>query len=183
MDKATLENYIGQGFSTHQMAIATGKSQTNIRYWLKKHQLQTTVVTQRQATKFCCTCKKQLHNNQIKFCSNVCKYQNGDTKKSIKLCSEERGTKRKIDLVNLAGGKCQICGYDKNYAALQFHHINPKEKNGSLSIDNLRAVSWDWCLTELKKCQLLCSNCHTEQHNPRFTRMEKVVRPVGLEPT
>lgn len=26
------------------------------------------------------------------------------------------------------GGKCQECGYNKNIAALEFHHINPDEK-------------------------------------------------------
>lgn len=30
------------------------------------------------------------------------------------------------------GGKCQECGYNKNIAALEFHHINPDEKIGAI---------------------------------------------------
>lgn len=30
--------------------------------------------------------------------------------------------------VELKGGKCERCGYDKCLDALEFHHINPEEK-------------------------------------------------------
>ena len=34
----------------------------------------------------------------------------------------------KGNVVALHGGHCVICGYDKNQAALEFHHVNAKEK-------------------------------------------------------
>ena len=41
MNKTELEQYIEQDFSTRLIAKATGKSQTTIKYWLKKFNLKT----------------------------------------------------------------------------------------------------------------------------------------------
>ena len=66
---------------------------------------------------------------------------------------------RKTYLVTLAGGKCIKCGYSKSIAALQFHHINPDEKECRVTGGSLEAA-----LKEIKKCILLCANCHFELH-------------------
>jgi 5-methylcytosine-specific restriction endonuclease McrA len=58
------------------------------------------------------------------------------------------------------GGKCMLCGYSRCTSALQFHHINPFEKDKDLS----RYSSWKTAKEELKKCVLVCSNCHSEIH-------------------
>lgn len=65
--------------------------------------------------------------------------------------------------VALLGGKCSICGYDKCLVALEFHHLNPDEKEFIIT-DKIR--SWDKVEKELSKCILVCSNCHREIHNP-----------------
>jgi hypothetical protein len=31
------------------------------------------------------------------------------------------------------GGECSICGYNKCVAALEFHHLNPSEKDFTIS--------------------------------------------------
>ncbi len=61
------------------------------------------------------------------------------------------------------GGKCQICGYNKCIRALDFHHRDPEKKDFGLSAKGYTR-SWDSVKTELKKCVLLCSNCHREVH-------------------
>lgn len=61
------------------------------------------------------------------------------------------------------GGKCERCGYCKNLAALEFHHLDPTKKDFQLSKGNY--LSWENCLPELDKCQLLCANCHREVHD------------------
>lgn len=172
MDKLILENYINRGFSTHEIAAHTKKSQTNIRYWLKKFDLKTNLSLAYNNVN-CLVCNNPLTNKQVKFCSSQCKYRTDLYKQKNYTAQQRRGHQRKIDLVNLAGGKCQRCGYDKNYSALQFHHINPTDKDGSLDVRLLSTNSWEWCLNEFKKCQLLCSNCHAEHHNPHFNRNEK----------
>jgi len=64
-------------------------------------------------------------------------------------------------LVEEAGGECQVCGYSRCAAALQFHHLNPKEKLFSLSHDSV-ARSIERSRAEAAKCVLLCANCHAE---------------------
>ena len=64
------------------------------------------------------------------------------------------------------GGKCSRCGYDKCEAALQFHHLNPDEKEFTLSKINLNDsnFTFETLLKEADKCILLCANCHAEEH-------------------
>jgi hypothetical protein len=79
---------------------------------------------------------------------------------------KNRGLERKTKLVNSMGGCCQCCGYKNNLAALHFHHVNPKEKIFVLDVRNLTNRKWDCILQEAKKCQVLCANCHAEEHYP-----------------
>jgi len=65
--------------------------------------------------------------------------------------------------VDYKGEKCQCCGYDKYIGALEFHHIDPNEKDFSLSHRGY-CYSWDKVKKELDKCILVCSNCHREIH-------------------
>lgn len=68
--------------------------------------------------------------------------------------------KRKQELVYIMGGKCTLCGYDKCIAALEFHHIDKNQKERQLSNGNCH--SWEEDIKEVKKCALVCSNCHKE---------------------
>ena len=61
------------------------------------------------------------------------------------------------------GKKCQVCGYSRCEAALDFHHLDENKKNFGLS-QNGMTRSWDKTKEELEKCVLLCSNCHRELH-------------------
>lgn len=39
------------------------------------------------------------------------------------------------------GGKCECCKYSKNLAALEFHHINPSEKEFQLDLRHFSNTS------------------------------------------
>ena len=60
------------------------------------------------------------------------------------------------------GGKCCLCGYNKCNGALEFHHINPQEKEFGICTGVIRALEIE--LEEIKKCVLVCANCHREIH-------------------
>jgi hypothetical protein len=64
-------------------------------------------------------------------------------------------------LVQEAGGRCAICGYDRNARALHFHHLDPKTKRLGLSGQGV-TYSLAMLRAEAQKCVLLCSNCHAE---------------------
>lgn len=74
----------------------------------------------------------------------------------------ERQRERKKQAIQYKGGKCEICGYSKCFAALDFHHLDPSAKEFSLSAGKF--TSFARFKTELDKCQLLCANCHREVH-------------------
>jgi DNA invertase Pin-like site-specific DNA recombinase len=59
------------------------------------------------------------------------------------------------------GGQCE-CG-ESHIAALDFHHLDPNEKEFVVAV-LLRTNDWDAIEKELKKCKLVCSNCHRKLH-------------------
>lgn len=84
-----------------------------------------------------------------------------------KKCYERKRRERcfllKQKYIDMMGGSCQSCGYKASRSALQFHHVgNNKDFHICVIIygkNNEKKV-----LTELKKCCLLCSNCHDAYH-------------------
>ena len=71
--------------------------------------------------------------------------------------------KRKRTLIKLKGGKCKVCEIkynNQNACIFDFHHRNPKTKSFLLGLNTLNHKKWALILKEVKKCNLLCSNCH-----------------------
>ena len=71
--------------------------------------------------------------------------------------------KLKRDMVNLMGGACSICKYNKCISALEFHHEKGTKKDNSVGFLISRGCMRK-AREEVKKCILLCSNCHRELH-------------------
>jgi len=70
----------------------------------------------------------------------------------------------KARIIESMGGSCAICGYNKCVSALALHHLDPNSKDFNLSDALKNAKSWDKIVNELRKCALLCHNCHCEVH-------------------
>ena len=58
---------------------------------------------------------------------------------------------------------CKQCGYKKCARALDFHHKDENKKDFILSAKRM-GWSFKTLLKEIKKCDVLCKNCHTELH-------------------
>ena len=120
----------------------------------------------------CLKCDKELITGQRKFCSNVCKcsynyeHNKEEYNENTYMKQKERGVSRKIELIKLLGGKCDICAYNKNIASLVFHHIDPSTKLFSLEMREMSSRPFDVLCKEVNKCRLLCANCHNELHYP-----------------
>ena len=50
---------------------------------------------------------------------------------------QKRRDKTKEILVEYKGGKCEICGYNKCLGALDFHHLDPSQKDFTISNSNI----------------------------------------------
>jgi len=73
--------------------------------------------------------------------------------------------KTKAAAIKFLGGKCMDCGWHGNQATLQFHHTDSKKKD--FAIGNVANKNWDVIKIELKKCLLLCANCHAIKHSTK----------------
>lgn len=113
----------------------------------------------RKRTNKCKTCGSLIRASRV-YCSKACyPHKRGviDGYKHIKKYRK----KIKLLAVDLLGGKCFICGYNKCITALEFHHLDPFEKDFTFS---QYKGSWENNKKELEKCVLLCANCHREVH-------------------
>lgn len=74
----------------------------------------------------------------------------------------ERVKKNRLIIRNLKNA-CEICGEDRWYC-LDFHHKNKKNKEYNIN-EMLYNFSINRILKEIKKCQVVCANCHREIHH------------------
>lgn len=77
-----------------------------------------------------------------------------------------RAKKFKRQCVEFKGSCCVVCGYKKNDAALEFHHVDPAKKEFLITKFKNRSFDKhkDFIVSELNKCLLVCVNCHREIH-------------------
>jgi hypothetical protein len=90
-------------------------------------------------------------------------------KEEISLENKKQVRSAKIDIINFLGGRCKKCGmlYDgKNGAAFDCHHKDPSKKK--FNIGWCGGKSLESILEEVKKCELLCRNCHNILHNGEY---------------
>jgi hypothetical protein len=116
----------------------------------------------------------------LRDCQKIYGYCRGTLLKYIKtrpiglnkLSDDERKNRRvkgvvswrvrtKQKLVEYKGGKCLICGYQKYFGNLTFHHRDPSKKDFQISG---QSISYEKLKCEVDKCELLCHNCHGEVH-------------------
>jgi len=88
----------------------------------------------------------------------ICKQCVGDYYKSNK---QQVFNKRKWFYDIKAELKCERCGFS-HPAALDFHHKDPSKKSFGISAN--KHVGKEKILEEIKKCEVLCSNCHRIEH-------------------
>lgn len=99
--------------------------------------------------------KKIVENKNRKLTDIERKEYNYAHVKSFRKRNKERAVEYK-------GGKCEKCGYDKCISALEFHHLDPTQKDFNPSIN--MNMAWDKIQNEIDKCILVCANCHREIH-------------------
>ena len=73
----------------------------------------------------------------------------------------------KANLLKAFKSQCAICKYDRYQGALEFHHLDPSQKDFTFS--RISSKKWDLLIEEAKKCVCLCSVCHKEFHAGLFS--------------
>lgn len=126
------------------------------------------VITLNNRLRQCKICGKQF---QIidrgwtrKYCYQCSPYENQNCSHAEAVTIKRRAIKNA--LIKFKGGKCERCGYNKCNRALEFHHLDPTQKDFGIS-KNL-SKDFDILKQEVNKCILVCSNCHAEIHNELY---------------
>lgn len=144
------------------------------------------VKPKRKPTKNCKSCGKII-NATRRYCALDCKNSFYKKRKENSLFRKKKSNniavvswrnRQKVRAVEYKGGKCEICGYNKCFRSLQFHHINPKDKLFGIGSSGCTR-SWAKVKNELDKCILVCSNCHGEIHDKILTGEERFELSMG----
>jgi ferredoxin len=59
---------------------------------------------------------------------------------------------------------CEACGSKHPFYVLEFHHRNSEAKDNEISNMISTDYSRDAIVREVKKCMVVCRNCHAEIH-------------------
>ena len=105
-----------------------------------------------------------MQNNYEKYVKpwrikNPEKYKKAKSKENLK---NQLRIKEIIYNAKLSG--CSNCDYNKCFEALEFHHPDPKTKEISIGTGSTKWKSPLKIEKEIKKCIVLCANCHREIH-------------------
>jgi len=166
LTREQLVSLVEQGATQEEMAVKLDRSISTIRHWMQKFGLKTSRHHRHHSaavaacdagfTRFTSTCRRHGQTEFLVFpngCSR-CARCNGEA-------VARRRRRVKQLLVEEAGGRCTLCGYERYVGALQFHHLNPRLKSFALSHEGVTR-SLEKARAEVRKCVLLCSNCHAE---------------------
>jgi len=159
LPREQLEPLVTRGLSQREIGRELGRSQASVRHWLQEYGLETMRAQRRvigQGPRALGVCPR---HGEVQFGRRA-----DGVWRCLRCRSEavaERRRRVKRLLVEEAGGRCQLCGYDRCIAALQFHHLDPTTKRFSLAhLGASRSLARS--RAEARKCALLCANCHAE---------------------
>ena len=72
----------------------------------------------------------------------------------------QRDSKRKNLIEYLLSHPCESCG-ESDPVVLEFDHLDPSTKSANIArLVNGGTCSWERVMQEIKKCRVLCANCH-----------------------
>ncbi|HEY1359531.1 MAG TPA: hypothetical protein VGF21_14605 [Thermoleophilaceae bacterium] len=161
-DRLVLETMAAEGPTLSEIAVAVDRSPATVRYWLAKWEIER--VDARLTKLDAATAPREVE----RLCSShglTAFVLEGRGYYRCKRCRQERVSewRRRVKrrLVEEAGGRCALCGYDRCVAALQFHHRDAARKSFALSREGVTR-SFAEARAEAAKCVLLCANCHAE---------------------
>lgn len=171
--KEKILELLKQGVSHNNIAQQLGCAKSTISYHANKNGYgKPYTQVAKPKIKKCKICDTLVADNRT-FCSHACRAKsarlhgktrdsNGNVTKHRKQRILEWQQKQTRLAKQYLLGKCSICGYDRCTAALEFHHVDPNEKQYSIAHSK---KAFESLKPELDKCILVCSNCHREIHH------------------
>jgi len=168
LTREQLEPLVAEGMSIAQIAVEVDRSKATVRHWLAKHGLKTGGQAGRHPRPGVTEARASGASSALAACPEHGRSEHVRERRGYYRCLQcrreavvRRRRRVKEALVAEAGGCCQLCGYSRCLAALEFHHLDPSTKEFGLAQAGV-ARSLERMRVEARKCVLLCSNCHAE---------------------
>lgn len=162
--RGTLVELALEGLSIRGMAARLGCSTATVRHWLRKHDVETDRAAKLRSTREgraggdATTLRNCAVHGPTTFVLDRDGYYRCPKCRATSVIRRRAGIR--AQLLSEAGGCCAICGYARDPAALQFHHLDPASKDFTLRNGDTRSLAR--MRAEAAKCILLCANCHAE---------------------
>jgi len=153
------------------------------RKWVKNNPARAKAIAKKSADKrkgLAAVCRRKHYLNHREEILKRSRQDKADNPER-----EEKRRQKKyaawMEIIRLAGkDRCSLCGYNKCFWAIDFHHREPSEKLFAIcSILHLSVT--EARVLELGKCDALCRNCHYEIHykNGGFGRSKSNQRALS----
>ena len=115
-------------------------------------------------TKVCTKCKKELPIEDFNWRSKAAGTRRSECKHCQSAYMKAQYQKKK-DIVQQmkSESSCTKCGENRGYV-LDYHHLDPTVKEEGIARMTSNNYRLDAVMEEIKKCVVLCSNCHREFH-------------------
>ena len=115
-------------------------------------------------TKVCTKCGRELPLDMFNWRDKAKGTRRADCKECHSGYMKKKYQENK-DIVSeiKASQGCAKCGDTRSYV-LDYHHIDPETKSGTIArmVSNHYTSLNEETLNEIKKCAVLCANCHRE---------------------
>jgi len=147
MSDEDIAEAVASGLSQREIARKFGLGHTYVRLRLKKLSL--------------CTAGRPNLRKPVFGCV-LCSRATVENRRMCRSCwTRVRRCRVRLLAITLLGGKCSKCGWLGHPSAFDFHHRSDKH----FAIGSAANKSWSRVWKELKKCDLLCANCHRTLHS------------------
>ena len=171
------KQYILQGKTIKELQEIYGWNRTKVTDFKREHNLvglspNSKKINRDSGTKICNSCNEVLplsnfysngktNTGLIKYKPNCIRCENNSRKNNFEeLIRTYLGTKNQKY-------ECIKCKYTGIFGSLDFHHRSPLEKDFNIG-DSSSSISVERFISELvpeiEKCDLLCPNCHRQEH-------------------
>jgi len=109
--------------------------------------------------------RKTTHQSYCKECQSIYRKEWHEKNKQNQKIKRTERKKQALKFTQDIKKKswCSVCEEDRWYC-LDFHHKNESNKKHDISYMAKNGYSTDAILKEIKKCIVLCKNCHAELH-------------------
>ncbi len=121
-----LASLVDAGRSIAQIASTLGRSKATIRHWLRAYGLETKRAVLRRAQTGAAIEERECPVHGVT--AFIARQPSGYRCLKCRSAAVTKKRRRvKLALVQEAGGKCALCGYARSIAALEFHHVDPRQ--------------------------------------------------------